>query len=53
MTRNINIIDTIQKQKEKDLESKGIPPLDPEGKKRAEHCRFTFDIISTPIDPKR
>ncbi|MBQ9065705.1 MAG: hypothetical protein IJ123_09690 [Blautia sp.] len=53
MTRDINIIDAIQNEKNKDLGRKDIPPLDPEGVKLAEHCRFTFDIIATPVDPKR
>lgn len=53
MTRDINVIDAIQKQKTKELEGKSIPPLDPEGIRLAEHCRFTFDIIDTPVDPKR
>lgn len=53
MTRDINIIDTIQKQKSVELSAKKNPPLDPEGVKLAEHCRFTFDIIDTPVDPKR
>lgn len=53
MARDISVIDVIQKQKTKELENKSIPPLDPEGIRLAEHCRFTFDIIDTPVDPKR
>lgn len=53
MTRDIGVIDTIQNQKNRELESKSMPPLDPEGIRLAEHCRFTFDIVQIPTDPKR
>lgn len=53
MIRDISVIERIQKQKDRDLEGKAVPPLDPEGVKRAEHCRITFDIIDIPSDPKR
>ncbi len=53
MIRDINIINAIQKEKNREIAQNDLPPLDPEGVKLAEHCRFTFDIIATPIDPKR
>lgn len=28
-------------------------PLDAEGKALAEHKRYTFDIVDTPVDPLR
>ena len=43
----------ILEQKAKEIESKGVPPLDAEGKTLAEEKRFTFDIIDTPADPLR
>ena len=53
MTRDLHVIDAIQKVKAKELETKALQPLDPEGKRLAEHKRFTFDIINTPVDPLR
>ena len=53
MTRDRNIIDEIQRDKASELEKKEIQPLDPEGIKLAEHKRFTFDIVNTPVDPLR
>ncbi len=43
----------IQSQKSKDIEDDGLQPLDAEGRVLAEHKRFTFDIIDTPVDPLR
>ena len=43
----------IQSQKAKDIEDDGLQPLDAEGRALAEHKRFTFDIIDTPVDPLR
>ena len=53
MSRDINIIDTIQKQKEKDIAQEGRPELDPEGEKVAEEKRYTIDIVDAPTDPLR
>ena len=39
--------------KVKDIEKKKLQPLDPEGQALAEHKRFTFDIVNTPVDPLR
>ena len=52
-TRDIAVIDAIQNQKAKEIEEKEPHPLDPEGVRMAEHKRFTFDIINTPVDPLR
>lgn len=51
--RDLTIMDTIQTQKERDLAKQELPPLDDEGRKMAEHKRFTFDVIDTPADPLR
>ena len=53
MTRNIRVIDEIQKEKSREMEEKDLMPLDPEGVRVAEHKRFTFDIVETPVDPLR
>lgn len=53
MERNIETMDTIQRQKERDLENKELQPMDAEGRKMAEHKRFTFDVIDVPTDPLR
>ncbi len=51
--RDLNTIDNIQNQKEKDIGKQGILPLDGEGRKLAEGKRFTFDIVEIPVDPLR
>lgn len=43
----------IQGQKDRDIQKREAQPLDPEGKTLAEHKRFTFDVINTPVDPLR
>jgi len=53
MVRDLNTMIIIQREKEKDIKEKGLPPLDPAGVTLAEHCRFSFDIVATPVDPKR
>ena len=53
MERQLSDMDAIQQEKTKDIERKGAHPLDPEGKTMAEHKRYTFDIIDTPVDPLR
>ena len=53
MTRDLNIMDQIQQQKEKDIERETLMPLDEEGKELAEGKRITFDIIQIPSDPLR
>ena len=53
MTRDLETMEQIMGQKEKDLEADGQPELDPEIDELAEKKRFTFDIINTPSDPLR
>lgn len=53
MIRSIEEIKNIQMQKAKEISSKPVPPLNDETKALAEHKRFTFDIINTPVDPLR
>lgn len=52
-TRERNVMDEIQREKIKEIEKKDLQPLDPEGQALAEHKRFTFDIVNTPVDPLR
>lgn len=49
----LNTMQEIMEQKERDLAADGIPPLDDEGRALAEHKRFTFDVIAIPSDPLR
>lgn len=52
--RELEIMETIQTQKEKDIDAlEHQMPLDDEGKTLAEKKRFTFDIINVPTDPLR
>lgn len=51
--KNIDTMATIQEEKAKDIGHQETQPLDPEGVALAEHKRFTFDIIDTPVDPLR
>ena len=53
MTRDLNVMDAIQKEKEKEIIAKELMPLDPEGVTVAEHKRFTLDLVDTPTDPLR
>lgn len=53
MERDITIIDTIQKEKEKDIARERAHDMDNEGKTMAEHKRFTFDLVDVPSDPLR
>jgi len=53
MERELETMKVIMEEKEKDISKKEIPPLDAEGKKLAEHKRFTFDVIDSPTDPLR
>lgn len=52
MTNDLNTMVDIMNETENDHEGDLIP-LDAEGKKLAEHKRFTFDVIDTPTDPLR
>lgn len=51
--RDIRVIESIQTTRAKELERERPLPLGPEGRALAEHKRFTFDIIATPVDPLR
>lgn len=52
-TRDLDIMNQIQTQKERDMEGQPLTPLDTEGTKLAEEKRFTFDLVDIPIDPLR
>lgn len=43
----------IQAEKSDEIGKEEMHPLDAEGKALAEHKRFSFDIIDTPVDPLR
>lgn len=51
--RNLAHMARIQSQKTKEIDEKELQPLDGKGIALAEHKRFTFDIIDTPVDPLR
>ena len=53
MSRNLDVMAAIQKEKAKEIETQAQQPLDAEGTALAEHKRFTFDVIQTPVDPLR
>lgn len=53
MDKDLNVMDQIQQQKEKDIENSELIPLNEEGKKIAQGKRFTIDIIDAPSDPLR
>lgn len=51
--RDLDIMTKIQEEKEKEIAAKALQPLDDEGKRMAEHKRFTFDVVDIPSDPLR
>lgn len=51
--RDLDVMRAIQGTKEREIKTGTPLPLDPEGTTLAEHKRFTFDVISTPVDPLR
>lgn len=53
MSRDLDIMTIIQRQKETDLEHDGEPGLDAETALLAEGKRFTFDVVQIPTDPLR
>lgn len=53
MTRDLDVMSRIQEEKTKEVKNRELQPMDPEGRAMAEHKRFTFDIIDTPLDPLR
>lgn len=53
MDRDLNTMNTILEQKEKDIESAQLPELDDEIEFLTSGKRITFDIIAIPSDPLR
>lgn len=53
MNDNLMVMTQIMEQKDRDLAAAGAPALDPETLTLAEGKRFTFDVISVPVDPLR
>lgn len=53
MSRDLNIINVIQRQKAMDIAEQQLQPLNNEIKVLAEGKRITFDIIAIPSDPLR
>lgn len=53
METRLKEMQQIMDEKKQDDETRGIQPLNPEGVAMAEHKRFTFDVIDTPVDPLR
>lgn len=51
--RDLSVMEAIMAQKERDIGRDGQPALDPEVETVAEHKRYTFDVIDTPVDPLR
>lgn len=52
-SKDLNIMDTIQTEKQRDIDKSELQPLDAEGIALAEHKRYTLDVIDTPVDPLR
>lgn len=53
MSERLESMIAIINEKSKEIETKEQQPLDGEGIAMAEHKRFTFDIVDTPVDPLR
>lgn len=53
MRPDLETINAIQNEKQKDVGVHQIPEIDAEIKTLAERKRFTFDIVQTPVDPLR
>lgn len=51
--RDLETMTAIQAEKAREIEERGQLPLDDEGTRLAEHKRFTFDVVDTPVDPLR
>lgn len=51
--KDLNVMEVIMSQKEKDIQKDGQMPLNEEGSKLASEKRITFDIIAIPSDPLR
>lgn len=53
MSRDLNTMKQIMSQKEADIEKHGRPAIVGDIVELARKKRFTFDIISIPVDPLR
>ena len=53
MSKDLEVMETIQKQKARDIDAEEQQPLDPEHAARAKHKRFSIDVVDTPTDPLR
>ena len=53
MTRDLNIMGQIMRQKEREIDAEHLQPMDAEGIEMARHKRFTIDMVGTPVDPLR
>ena len=53
MSRDLDIMNIIQQQKELDIAHDGEPEMDAETALLAEGKRFTFDVVQIPTDPLR
>ena len=49
----LEIVRQIISQKDADIDAAGRPALTPEIRELAEDKRFTFDVMTTPVDPLR
>lgn len=49
----LTVMCQIMNQKDHDIANAGPSQLDPETRALAECKRFTFDVISVPVDPLR
>lgn len=57
MDKSLGVMKQIQERKAADIAREGLPPLTPEGKAMAEHCKYTIDnppaLVAKKADPKR
>lgn len=50
---DLDIMEAIMNEKDKEITTTGPAPMDAETKALAEGKRFTFDVIAVPTDPLR
>lgn len=57
VNKELEVMESIQKEKESEIKRDGVIPLDDEGVKLAEHCQYTIDnplpLVTKKADPKR
>lgn len=53
MTRDLDVMTDIMKERDIEIVDDNLQPLDPEGVELAKHKRFTLDMVGTPVDPLR